>query len=414
MRALAFLALLFLAAFASDSAGAHGTLGSNTAHIFLVKDCTAAGWSSSDIGVKCFESVGALTTKIWGSGGIHPTAANPLTVDIGPGEFDGTIGCPPGEGHTTFRGASRDRTTIDGGLVEIIPGFVSVYAAVKGDDCTSLGFQDITLLGGSTTNAGYAVFWVGGGSSSWTDVNIVGSISGWYDAFCDGESTDLPSGVHYFWGSNTTAGQLGYFAECGETWYYGGEIRIDPALKGSFQGTSVGVKVVHRAEVHLFGAAIRASTATISSGSGSLRGVMVGTPGNGTLGQGHGEFHMHGGVISVNSSNLSGVNAIGLHMTDSGGAGTAKSHTLDTAFAVKGGSTSTRLSGTGSFESPQLWEARTTPPTAGGAKDGQDMYVETDCNTSGCSAGSDPHLMIYSSTCSPTPWFDIVRNACRN
>lgn len=78
MRALACLALLFLAAFACDSASAHGTLGSNTAHIFLVKNCTAAGWSSSDIGVKCFESVGALTTRIWGSGGIHPTAANPL------------------------------------------------------------------------------------------------------------------------------------------------------------------------------------------------------------------------------------------------------------------------------------------------------------------------------------------------
>ena len=136
--------------------------------------------------------------------------------------------------------------------------------------------------------------------------------------------------------------------------------------------------------------------------------MMVGSGG------GYGEFHMHGGAISVNSSNLPGVNAIGIRMTNNGGAGTARAHTLDTAFAVKGGSTSTRLSGTGDFESPQLWEARTDPPAAGGAKDGQDIYVETDCDASGCSGASDPHLMIYKASCTPTPWFDSARNACRN
>jgi len=414
MKSLRVLSSILFVAFAGTPALAQGSLGSDSTHIVLVEDCVDAGWSSGDIGVKCVESVSALMTRIWGSGGIHPTASAPLTVDIGPGKFPGTIACGSEQGHTTFRGAGRDRTTIEGGFVWIIPGFAGAYVAVNAGDCEKLAFQDMTLLAGTTSTVGYTVFWTAGGSSSWTDVNIVGSQTGWYDAFCGGESTDGPSGEHYLWGSNVTAGKIGYYAECGITWFYGGEILVDPSLLASFSNPSRGVQVVHRGHVHLFGSAIRATTAKISSGSGSLRGVMVGTPGNATVGQGYGEFHMHGGVISVNSSNLSGMNAIGIHMTDNGGAGTAKSHTLDTAFAIQGGSTSTRLSGTGNFESPQLWEARTSPPTAGGARDGQDIYVETDCNSSGCSSGPDPHLMIYTSGCSPTPWFDTSRNACRN
>jgi hypothetical protein len=176
-----------------------------------------------------------------------------------------------------------------------------------------------------------------------------------------------------------------------------------------------GVWVSHRAAVHLFGSSVRVTTTGISSGSGSAFGVRVGLSGNSfSVPTGYGEFHFHGGVVSVNTSNLAAVSATGLTLNNGGGVGDARAHTLETGFAVKGGSTSTRLTGNGTFESPHLWEAGTAPPAAGGAKDGHDIYVETDCNASGCSGGADPHLMIYKGACSPTPWFDTVRNACRN
>jgi hypothetical protein len=110
------------------------------------------------------------------------------------------------------------------------------------------------------------------------------------------------------------------------------------------------------------------------------------------------------------------VAAIGVSLDNNTGSstGTAKAHTLETAFAIKGGASKKRLSGTGSFESPHVWEARTDPPPAGGEIDGQEMYVETDCNALNCTNGSDPHLMIYTTNAlCTTHWFDLVRRACR-
>lgn len=412
MRSVVLFVSIFGMAFAGGPAWSQGSLGSSSAHIFLVQDCTDAGWASGDVGVKCFESVADVVDKIWGSGGLFPTASTPLTVDIGPGTFSGVINCPDGEGHTTFRGAGRDRTVISG--VSYGSGLVS--SAVAATNCDALGFDSLKLFADTAGSfaGGYAVFWLGGGSSSWTDVDMEANQVGWYDHACGGGSTDASAGIHYFWGSTVRGGRIGYFSECGETWFYGGEIDNFASLKGSFSNPMTGVWVSHRAVFHMFGSAVRLMTTGVSSGSGSAVGVRVGPAGNIGVATGYGEFHSHGGVVSVNTSNLSGVAATGLKLDNSSGTGDAKAHTHETGFAVKGGSTSTRLSGTGSFESPHLWEAGTSPPTAGGAIDGHDIYVETDCNSSGCSGGSDPHLMIYKAGCSSSPWFDTVRNACRN
>ena len=413
MRGLALVASVLLGvSFAGEPAWSQGSLGSSSSHIVLVADCVDAGWSSGDIGVKCFESVADVVDRIWGGSGLFPTASTPLTVDIGPGAFTGVLECPSGEGHVTFRGAGRDRTVING--VSFGGGLIS--AAVAATDCDALSFQDLRLVATPAgAYFGIAVAWSGGGSSNWTDVDMQGDDFGWYDAGCAGSSTAAPEGLHYFWGSKVVSPKTGFYSECAEGWFYGGEIDGFSAVTGTFNNNLTAVWVSHRAEFHMFGSAARVVTAGASSGSGNAYGVRVGPTANSfTAPAGHGEFHFHGGAISVNTSNLSSVAATGLLLNDSSGSGTAKAHTLDTAFAVKGGSTSTRISGSGTFESPHLWEARTSPPTAGGSVDGHDIYVETDCNSSGCSGGSDPHLMIYKAGCTSSPWFDTVRNACRN
>jgi hypothetical protein len=405
-----WLFLSLTLALAAAPALGQGSLGSETAHVVLVKDCTDAGWDSGDVGTKCFESVSSLQDYIWGSSGILPTASNPLTVDVGPGEFAGQIDCSYGEGHVTFRGAGRDRS-----IIKKSGTYLQIAVNVSGG-CNALAFEDISIVAESTDNSlGYAVFWTGGGSSSWTDVNITADGSPWYDHACGGDGTDAPLGKHTFWGSNLAGGTLGFFAECDETWFYGGEIAALAALKGSWTNKLTGVSVSHRGEVHLNGAAVRVNTTGVSSGSGTAYGVQAGPSGN-TLSvpDGYGEFHSHGSLISVKVSNLSSVAAVGILLDDDDAAGDARAHGHETAYVVSGNSSSRRLKGSGDFETPFQWEPSTSPPSAAGEIDGQDSYVETDCNSSGCSSGNSPHLMVYDPDCSTTPWFDTVNGACRN
>jgi hypothetical protein len=61
--------------------------------IWLLKDCLAAG---HDVDLDCSQQVVDITERIWGPEGLHPTAATPLIVEIGPGDFDGTLICPSG------------------------------------------------------------------------------------------------------------------------------------------------------------------------------------------------------------------------------------------------------------------------------------------------------------------------------
>lgn len=418
MSRLSLLALILATAFVAGPAQSHGTLGSATAHIYLVKDCEAAGWVLADEGVKCFESVSTLNDKIWtGSLPILPTASNPLTVDIGPGEFLGKINCPSGQGHVTYRGAGRDHTIIK----HESPSSSSTASALRASSCNALSFQDLKLVAINTSGtASRAVFWTGGGSSSWSDVDIEGENVGWWDSTCGGAGTDPPWGTHYFWGSTIRGGRIGYYAECSNSWFYGGEIAAKTSLFGGTPTAIAGVWVAHRGEFHAFGSAIRALTAGLASGSGTAYGVRVGPKSTGSIAlpDGFGEFHSHGGVVSINTSETEGFAAIGLSLEDNGNTGIgAKAHTLETAFALEvydsPTATATRLSGTGSFESPHLWQALIDPPLAGGEIDGQEVYVETTCDADDCTGGSDPHVMIYSAACTPTPWFDLVRRACR-
>lgn len=60
----------------------------------------------------CFTDSGSLMTWLWGTR--NPSAASPVLVDIGPGEFT-RLDCPSGMGHVTFRGSGQDNTVIRGG-----------------------------------------------------------------------------------------------------------------------------------------------------------------------------------------------------------------------------------------------------------------------------------------------------------
>lgn len=365
--------------------------------VYLLQDCSGAG---KNLGTDCVQNVDDLQTLIWGTSGINPTSTTPLVVDIGVGEFSGTLHCQDG-GYVTFRGVGQERTK----LVQAFTGQSFIPTFFVGDDCQALEFQDLTIE--STSGAfPIAVAWQNGGSSIWTDVTLRASYSPWIDldTTC---STESPP-VHYFFGSRIqSTGSYGYAAACGEHWIYGSEVRLEAtATTPQADQTRRGVAVSGPAQIQLFGSSIRVFPAPGFPLATDFIGVKVGqaVPG--------GTFHMHGGIISA-SAQGPGVDAIGIDTVDS----TAFAHTLGTAFVVKKGSGSAiRTRGPGTIQSPLLWQSGPDAPVGGvQSLTGKDIFVETDCNAADCSSGgSDPHLMIYSAACGANPWFDVVLGACRS
>lgn len=346
----------------------------------------------------CFTNLADLQT--WVTTVKIPAPGNRLVVDIGAGEWEGPYHCL-NSGYTTLRGSGRDQTII------VENGTTPLPATLAAADCFEFGVQDLSVR---NDGGGHGVLWSAGGTSTFSNVDVFGSGSAWYDWACSGDpSVDPPLGEHYFFGTRLWGRVNGFFGECGESWFYGGDI-------AAFfdAGSGFGVFVGHRADVRVFGSTVR----SIAEPGASLPavGVAVGVPFSGAQPEGFGEFHMHGGIISVNSM-ASGSDATGL-LADRGEAGTALAHTNDTAFTLQVGpsATATRTSGPG-IRSPYLWEAGEEPPIPGlVSQSGYDMFVETDCHSSGVcdGTGSDPHLMLYSESCPPgNPWFDVVAGACR-
>jgi hypothetical protein len=385
---------------------------------YLVKDCGVAGYTK---GVDCFEDIASLQLQLWGGSAPRATADSPKRVEIGAGDFAGPLVCN-GAGFVSFRGAGRNRTRI----VVSDPGPAFGFHAILVTDCDSLEFQDLSVVAEDAPLLNIGVQWKGGGSSTWTNVDMKGRYAGWYDNECSGDPAAPPEGEHRFFGVNIVSGWIGYYAECGATWMYGSEVRIDVGyadLANPSDSTHKAVAVAHRGDVRIYGSAIRVGGSAVHSASRAI-GVMVGPSFNtGTpLGAGHGNgtFHMHGGVIVVDTSGAPGVDALGMLVDDNGGTGHAMGHTPDTAFMLKAspGATVTRLAGTGQAMSPFLWQSGSTEPVGGLASlTGQDLFVETDCDDTGDCSGSgtpplQPHLMIYSASCA-SRWFDTVTRDCR-
>lgn len=383
--------------------------------VYLRKNCAGEGLPSG----RCVtddadDNLTELQAWVWNSWW-NFTPNTDLVVDIGPGEFTGKIDCPSGRGSVTFRGNARDHTRILGNGI-----FFTYTYAVKANACVGLAFEDMTLVGASESGLAFAVYWDAGGRSSWTNVSMKAEHIAWYESgICrDMALPGPPLGEHFFWNVEAEAGAVAHWSECDLAWFYGSDLVVLPVDSTPLsEGNLVsGIRVGGRGDVRLFGSSVRVSTKNRTSAiSGGVYGADVGVIEPGAMLPGYGHLHFHGGIITAEAGNLAGAGAVGIRV-EGGSGGDAHAHTHETAFRLvpASGATATRLTGTGKLQSPFLWEAGTAPPQANfSSQTGQDVYIETDCNASGCSGGADPHIMIYKAACSPSPWFDVSRNLCR-
>jgi len=389
--------------------------------VYLRKDCTGVANCSTDLV--------ALTNWIFSTR--HPSASSPLLMDIGPGDFQGPFLCKNGNGWVTLRGSGRGQTRILSAPVGVMDFLESAVDIQLPGGCTNLEFQDMTLQGKRL-----GVYWQGAGVSTWTNVDIVGGSVprsfvegagiGWWDGGqigCGGETPPADIPLHYFYNSNVRGlggpMNIGFVVHCGEHWFFGGEITAipeDPVSEGVLM--NVGVQVQSWGRFHAFGTAIRAraGAATSTSYAAPITGVEV---------QDKGMFHMHGGIIRADAVQApwTAISVIGIDVKP----GALQVHTPDTSFVVQSalGGSARRLAGSGpAVQSPFLWPPSTLPPASASLVEPEvqsvhasDLYVESDCQESGaCDAGggSEPHLMVYSESCSPSPWFDTVTGRCRN
>lgn len=331
----------------------------------------------------CFTSSDTLIDWVWNTR--NPSATAPLLVEIGPGAFD-TLGCA-GKGFVTFRGAGRGQTIITGSA------FGSAFTA-----CNQLAFEHLTISGSSI-----GVAWSGGGSSSWTDVEILGSFAAWYDSGNSG-GNGIPcpgrEGTHKFFGSTLKAtGTAGassggaravFLNICGKNWLFGSEIVLDATTTGA---PALGIRSRGTGnEVHLYGSNLR-----LFSGDGSaLPSITAIQSVDGA------EVHVHGTGIDVIASKPIDVTAI---TVGSGGV----VHASESAYVLKtaAGGNKTRISNNGGHVyAPYLWPSDVTPPSIT-SQDGSDMAVVTVVG----GTPTPPRFIVYSTACT-SKWFDVGANTC--
>ena len=259
----------------------------NIAH--LRTDCT--GYSN------CFTDMTSLST--WLNDTRWPTSADPITVNVGVGDFTGRLYCngfgmPPGEGgHATYKGESRSGSRLVGTNTSY------PFATVHSANCDDLDFQNLTIVA-PDAELGIALYWTQGGDSRWIDVDVQAPrYAAWYDSGCAGvPSTSPPAGIHYFQNSTLTAAVLGWYSDCGEALLYKTQISVVPTNATSVSGaTVVGVMGNYLAELYLLDSEVTVD-ATQRSAATTTIGLDVGRTGNGHP-QGSGEIEMFGGALTV-------------------------------------------------------------------------------------------------------------------
>lgn len=360
------------------------------------------------------------------------TSAKKILVDLGPGSWAEDYTCS-NDGHVTLRGAGRDSTLLLGGGSDGHVVFV--------DNCEKVEFVDLTIKG---PNMG--VHWVDGGSSTWTDVDIISTGTGtqlvgaWVDDYC--RPVTLAPATHYFFGSRITTtftntstfAVTAFWAGCSDNWFFGGEITMN-SQNAWFSAEDATLLVSRNSTFRAYGSLIKAH-----AGGATIRGDLVAimvtddaipSPGGLLFADHPGEFHMHGGVVNVMIDSTTAPPNPNAYAAATGiatyGHGTT-AHTLETAFILQTPSvipTWRVYEGEQSHaQAPMLWQAGTMPPMASGennkiiSEDGQDLFVETDCNFDGdCTGGTEAHLMVYNDalcTDPANPWLDTVTGRCRN
>jgi len=380
----------------------------DTQIISLRIDCNSA--------VGCFESL--TQASDWAFA--HSSATTPITIDIGPGTFQTHPGliCNS-DGYVSFKGAGRDNSIITGQAITYAPtGGVNVGFVLGIRNCVSLSFQDLTLLlHNSPAGMTGGVRWDGAGDSSWSNVLVdVGNV-GWWD-------TPGDFNEHYWFGSHIKVGTGGgwyyrtsIYAESGKTWFYGGDLESfsNQTLVPGIHNIAP-VRAVDNGDVRLFGTSIRASQNTHSGAVDDLGG----TYGTWGLRADGGSIHAHGCVVNVYTKASASTDGAcsNIRATGSGSV-----HTPGTAFVSNcdDGARKKRIfsGGTANVESPFWWGQGDNPSTDILSQTGQDMFVESDCSSTGCDltpVGDETHLLIYNSSCADPsfgPWYDVNMNKCR-
>jgi hypothetical protein len=377
-------------------------------------DCTTLNPTTNTQTSCCLNSMTTVNTWLWGQR--KPSAAKPVLLDIGPGEF-GPFDCPaatggnPANGYVTVRGSGRDTTTIRRA------SFAAGSGAVTLKSCQRMTFQDLNVSGN-----GVAVSWSGTGSTQWFNVGIEAQsvygffAYGWYD---EQSTAPTPRPVHYWFSTKVrTTGAVfannGFLARASEHWFYGGEVEsvLTSVANGATVTNSAPVALDGLGEFRAFGSALRSRT-DIFCGTVTAVGVQV---------AGSGHFHMHGGVINATATPDSGSCATNMSATGLLFTGNDHVHTPGTAFIVRknlnGVAARLQNTGTGTVESPYHWPPSADPPTITSLT-GADLFVETDCadapaNTaSNCNGGgTETHLMVSSNSCA-SKWFDATQGTCR-
>jgi hypothetical protein len=256
----------------------------------LAADCP------SDANDTCFSDLSTLDHWLWRTR--RPSAAAPVVVEVGAGEFRGLLACQE-QGHVTFRGVGRGQSKLVG-TVDEFP-----FATIRTDRCTDLVFEHLSVLAPhSQTGRGKAVRWSGGGDSRWSDVELRAEYVGWYDSGCPHGNTLPPFGSHRFEHISLHAGALGFFSDCGAARLDETEIVVAPTadtplmnLGGGLVRITAGVKAGHRADVRLSRCRVQVD-ATAGTSVGEVIGLVAGADGNDHP-MGAGSIEMEGGELSV-------------------------------------------------------------------------------------------------------------------
>ena len=364
----------------------------------LRSSCAMPGGGALD---NCFETTADLTAWLWGGGRASaPNSLDPVSVRVGPGDFD-RLQCQGAmNGWVSFQGTGREHTrfinddpTPDPAIdSSICPGGITV------DQCTNLHFTDLAAKGRSI-----GIHWLGDGSSNWNDVDAVADAEGslpctgfpyafaWYDASGTGNA------LHYFWDTRFIARgasliAVAYYSLASETWIYASDLLTEITGPGTLVA---GVNAAAAADIRIFGSTVR--TVASPTTTGVVHGLLVGST-----------LHMHGGIVNVSAQGDGAAGAVSL-ISIRANAGSFV-HTPETAFVFNGhpNATRTRINGPPeSIESPFLWPSGPVPPDITSLT-GADLFVKTNEGP----GQNEARLLVYDVNCSPSPWRRVSDDAC--
>lgn len=374
---------------------AYAAIDSAASSILLQTSCADGNGGTLN---NCFDDE---TTMInWIKGVRHPSESDTLEVDIGPGTY-GRIQwlCQPDEGHVSFHGAGRGRTVFENNVI--------LSNAMTFQNCKDLTFDSMTIKAHFIS-----VVWAGHGNATWSDVELIGGYSTWYETpagqLSSGATcTTGPNNEHKFFSSTLTLKDpyfqsFMYLNNCGVTWFYGSELIID-ATNATANGLLAGIISKGEGhEVHLYGSNIR-----LFSGAESTATELVTFSSSDNA-----SIHIHGtGIDNIAENDI----PITVLRARSGG----HIHANESANVVRVGSggSITRIDNIGGHVSaPYMWGS--VPNTDGNhatldtnffSADGTDQAMVT----TGTSDGF-PHPAVYSNSCPPTArWYDTVDKTCR-